>query len=215
MRKLMKHIFICIAVLALSNGINAKVIQASDSNVYRSAQFVHDWNAKMTDIIMEDGFSPAVIAKHHAYANIAAYTAAQPGFAQMYRPLTGQINLFTNPPFPDTSLIYDWRLCAIAAYRTIVNKVLYRSQYADSMYKAQIEAIEEEYAEVKDGDDIVSRSIKHGESVPSHGSKMMGILKIKEGRVIIFQEEKEIGCRHLLSLPIHLIRGSKLCDPLF
>ena len=168
MRILMKHIFICIAVLLSSDGIIAKVTSLSDSNIYRSAQFVHDWNAKMTDIIMEDGFSPAVIAKHYAYANIAAYTAAQPGFAQMYRPLTGQINLYTNPPFPDISLMYDWRLCAIAAYRTIVNKVLYRSQYSDSMYKAQVEAIEEEYEEVKNGDDIVSRSIKHGESVAKY-----------------------------------------------
>ena len=62
-----------------------------DSIKYKSAQFVHDWNAKMTDIIMEDGFSPAVISKHHAYANIAAYTAAQPGFANVYRPLNSTI----------------------------------------------------------------------------------------------------------------------------
>lgn len=83
MRILMKHIFICIAVLLSGDGIIAKVTSLSDSNIYRSAQFVHDWNAKMTDIIMEDGFSPAVIAKHYAYANIAAYTAAQIGRAHV------------------------------------------------------------------------------------------------------------------------------------
>lgn len=164
----MKPIIILVTMLLSLYGIDAKQPPAIDSNVYRSPQFVHDWNAKMTDIIMEDGFSPAVIAKHYAYANIAAYTATQPGFAQMYRPLSGQINLYANPPIPDTSFIYDWRLCAIAAYKTIVNKVLYRSQYADSMYKAQVQAIEEEYEEVQDGDDIISRSIKHGESVAKY-----------------------------------------------
>ncbi|MGA1307653.1 MAG: hypothetical protein ACO30M_07155, partial [Candidatus Kapaibacteriota bacterium] len=125
----MKHsIFFVIAFTCISSLHSQQIIP--DSVKYNSAQFVHDWNAKMTDIIMEDGFSPAVIAKHYAYANIAAYTAAQPGFATLYRPLTGQINLFTNPPMPEAAQIYDWRLCAIAAYRTIVNKVLYRSQYS-------------------------------------------------------------------------------------
>lgn len=164
----MKKLIIIISALTSIVYTNAKQSTKSDSLRYKGAQFVHDWNAKMTDIIMEDGFSPAVIAKHYAYANIAAYTAAQPGFSKLYRPLTGQINQFTNPPMPDTSQIYDWRLCAIAAYRTIVNKVLYRSQYADSMYKAQVNEIESEYEHENDGDEIVTRSIKHGESVAKY-----------------------------------------------
>lgn len=164
----MKHSILFIALFASYAITFAQLSSKPDSNKYRSAKFVHDWNSKMTDIIMEDGFSPAVIAKHHAYANIAAYTAAQPGFSQLFRPLTGQINQFSNPPLPDTSLSYDWRLCAIAAYKTIVNKVLYRSQYSDSMYKAQVKSIESEYDEVKDGDEIVTRSIKHGEAVAKY-----------------------------------------------
>ena len=151
--------------LVLSASLYAQKQTTINPSVYNSARFIHDWNAKITDIIMEDGFSPAVISKHYAYANIAAYTAAQPGFASIYRPLTGQLNEFTNPPTPDMSLIYDWRLCAISAYNSIAKKVLYRSKYADSMYEAQIETIEDEYDDIEDGDEIIQRSIAHGEKV--------------------------------------------------
>jgi hypothetical protein len=126
------------------------------------AKYIHDWNAMITDIIMEDGFSPAVISKHYAYANIAAYTAAQPGFENEYRPLTGQIKEFTAPPRPETGKEYDWRIAAVQAYRTIVNKVLYRSNYADSMYKAQMA----EMLASRSGDTALSgRSKRYGEEV--------------------------------------------------
>jgi hypothetical protein len=163
----MKKLIVFFAVMVASNSFSliAQKQAIPDSIKYKQARFVHDWNAMMTDIIMEDGFSPAVISKHYAYANIAAYTAAQPGFATQYRPLTGQLNRFDNPPMPDMSLQYDWRLCAISAYKTLVKKVLYRSHYSDSMYKAQIEVIEDEYEDIDKGDDIIERSIKHGENV--------------------------------------------------
>lgn len=75
--------------------------QEQSSALYQNASFmIHDWNDMITNIIMDDGFSPAVISKHYAYANIAAYTAAQPGFSERYQPLTGQLNFLVIHPFP-------------------------------------------------------------------------------------------------------------------
>ena len=124
--------------------------QEQSSALYQNASFmIHDWNDMITNIIMDDGFSPAVISKHYAYANIAAYTAAQPGFSDRYQPLTGQLNLFSNPPIPKEGQKYDWRLTAIQAYKFIVYKVLYRSNYSDSMYKSHLEIIKKDYPDDK------------------------------------------------------------------
>jgi len=161
-----KHmISMVLLFVSITMTLHAQKSLSPDSIRYATSSFIHDWNSMITDIIMEDGFSPAVISKHYAYANIAAYTAAQPGFVKKYRPLTGQIKGFVNPPMPDATLEYDWRLCAISAYRTLVKKILYRSQYSDSMYKAQVNSIEDEYEHIENGDDIIERSIQHGENV--------------------------------------------------
>ena len=143
--------------------------QEQSSALYQNASFmIHDWNDMITNIIMDDGFSPAVISKHYAYANIAAYTASQPGFSDRYQPLTGQLNLFSNPPIPKEGQKYDWRLTAIQAYKFIVYKVLYRSNYSDSMYKSHLEIIKKDYPDDKD---IIERSIAFGDEVGAYVAK--------------------------------------------
>ncbi|GAB1430208.1 hypothetical protein MASR2M18_10410 [Ignavibacteria bacterium] len=129
------------------------------------AKYVHDWVWKVTDIIMYDGFSPCVISRNEILTNIAAYQAAQPGFAAKYASLGGQLPDLKEFPQPDQSKKYDWRVSMIQAYRGMIKKILYHSSLCDSLYDANIKEISAEYAGVSDGNAIIERSKNYGDEV--------------------------------------------------
>jgi hypothetical protein len=124
-----------------------------------SAEYIHDWNRMVTDIIMKDGFSPPVISRIYSYCNMAAYQAAYHGFAG-YRSLEGQINGFPTMPQPESGKEYKWEICVVEAYRAVVNNLLYRANYSDSLYAAHIERLS-----AQTPPEIVERSKKYAQDI--------------------------------------------------
>lgn len=155
--KFMAATLLC-GVFALAFAVEAS---AQPTDIYKNgARYIHEWNRALTDIMIDDGWTPPIATRHYANANVAAYQAALPGFPEC-RSLEGQLNGLKDLPKPDLSKPYDWRVAAIAAYRVIATDRLFRSQRADSVYRAQIAEINAAGAAA----DVVERSAKYGESV--------------------------------------------------
>lgn len=136
----------------------------SKANLISGARIINDWNRMIIEITMLDGFSPAVSKRNCNYPNIAAYEAARFGYPNQYKSLAGQLTDLKETPKPNPNQIYDWRVCAIQAYRTVVNKLLYRAFNADSMYKSQLAEIAQEGIP----QDIIEHSKEFGETVGKH-----------------------------------------------
>lgn len=96
------------------------------------AEFVHQWNRRVIEVIMEDGFAPPVAARIHSYVALAGYQAAyhsDPGFRTFTRVLRG----FYDCPKPDPGLKYDWRVAMVAASVTAASQLVYRTFMTDSL----------------------------------------------------------------------------------
>src|SRR5215208_3650467 len=96
-RSLVIPALLTIAVVAASRPARA---EGGDTLYKNAARFIHQWNRMITDIMIDDGWTPPIATRHYAYANVAAYEAARPGFP-MCRSLDGQLNGLTGVPKPD------------------------------------------------------------------------------------------------------------------
>src|SRR5436853_918006 len=74
-----------------------------------AASLVSDWNRRIVEVIMEDGFSPAVGSRIYTYANIAAYESVRGSFPG-YRSVVGQVDALKDLPVQDPALRYDQRV---------------------------------------------------------------------------------------------------------
>lgn len=164
--KNLRNLFVFLAVIVFGHSLVYSQNQDSLSTICnaKGAHYIHDWNQMIANITMLDGFSPAVSKRNCSYPNIAAYEAARVGFSSEYHSLAGQLTGLKETPSPKTGVVYDWRVCAIQAYRTVVNKMLYRAFLADSMYKAQIDQIAAEGVPKE----VINHSKEYGESVGKH-----------------------------------------------
>lgn len=163
----MKRLLFLAVALFISTTAHAAEPTAEEMN-RTGARYVHEWVWMVTDIIMYDGFSPCVISRNEILTNIAAYQAAQPGYAAAYTSLAGQLPDLKEFPQPDAGKKYDWRVSMIQAYRGVIKKILYHSSYCDSLYNAHIAEITKEYAGVEDGKGIIERSKAYGDDVVKH-----------------------------------------------
>jgi hypothetical protein len=105
------------------------------------ASYIHRWNSAITEVMIEDGFSPAAQARFFSYLHIAAYEAARHG-APEYRSFAGLVRDLTPVPAPDTGCVYDWRVAAIAAYKKVASLTLFRIYITDSLYEVSLAELE-------------------------------------------------------------------------
>lgn len=149
-----------------------------------AARYIHQWNRMITDIMIDDGWTPPIATRHYAYANIAAYEASRPGFP-MCRTLDGQLNGLTGVPKPDMTKKYDWRVAAITGYKMIASNRLFRSKRSDSLYAVHMAEIGASGVPA----DVIERSRIFGEAVGNHVINWMksdGYTKITAiGRYVI------------------------------
>jgi hypothetical protein len=120
---------IIVVLVALSASASAPAQQADTS----AASYVRRWNTAINNVLMEDGFSPAIQARFFAYLHIAAYEVARhsmPG----YRSFAGQLHGLTPVPEPESGCSYDWRIATMAAYKKVASLTLFRIYVTDSLY---------------------------------------------------------------------------------
>jgi hypothetical protein len=128
--------------MILAVALLALVAAVPGAAQHRDVSYVHRWNRAITEVMMEDGFSPAAQARFYSYLHIAAYEAARhasPG----YRSFAGLVRDLTPVPLPDSGCSYDWRVAAMAAYKKVASQTLFRIYITDSLYldaMAELEA---------------------------------------------------------------------------
>ncbi len=157
--------FLCVLFASIC-AFGGSAARADDAGtlLYRdAARYIHAWNRQMTNVIVDDSRTPCVISRIYAYANVAAYESAAPGFPAC-RSLSGQLNGLRDVPAPDMSQRYDWRVTAIAAYKTVCEKMIFRFHRTDSLYDEQMKEI----AATGVPADVMERSKAYGMSVGGH-----------------------------------------------
>jgi hypothetical protein len=97
------------------------------------ASYVRRWNSAITEVMIEDGFSPAAQARFFSYLHIAAYEASRHG-SPGWLSLAGTVRDLKPVPAPESGCAYDWRVAAMAAYRKVASLSLFRIYITDSLY---------------------------------------------------------------------------------
>ena len=121
---------------------------------------LQDWNRQLSKVIMKDIFTPPVCGRIYAYANLAAYSALQPGHSANFRSLAGQLRGLDSLPTPPAGEHY-FPVASIIAFATVSKKLIHD--------KVLIEDFEDHYlAKVKEmhvPPQVLARSIAYGQQI--------------------------------------------------
>ncbi len=125
-----RYLLIFIAII-LSAGFGG-CHNASSKLPANDADVIHLLNTRLTDVIMQDGFSPPVASRIYAYSSVAAYEAAalgKPG----YKSLNGQLNGLNDLPEPAATEGIDNRIAFISAFVQVANSIVYRDSILQNL----------------------------------------------------------------------------------
>ena len=117
---------------------------------------------KLTEIIINDIFSPPVASRIYAYPSIAAYEVAVLS-DQRYKSLMGQLNGFEKTSFDTTGQIY-YPLASLAAYYKVATALIFSENLMN-------EHRDKAYSEIKDKgipSKVFEQSIKLGQEVADY-----------------------------------------------
>lgn len=121
------------------------------------------WNNNLSEIIIQDIFSPPVASRIYAYTNIAAYEALVPGFSD-YQSLGGQLHDLKAVPQPEKNKQYYFPVASIKAFATVCKKL--------TLVPENVEKYEKEYlAELKKigiKEEVLNNSLSYGQQVGEH-----------------------------------------------
>ena len=120
---------------------------------------ISKWNKNLTDVIVEDLFTPPVAGRIYAYCNIAAYEALVPSDPQ-YRSLSGQLIGLSEMPLPGNDKI-DHNISSFVAFNTVANKMIYSQHRIMDYQKNWLDSISK--TGIKDK--VYRSSIEYGKEV--------------------------------------------------
>lgn len=153
---------ISISFLVLISGCNQRETDLKQLDSFSQYQ-LSDWNTKLSDVIIQDIFSPPVSSRIYAYANIAAYEALVPGHPE-YISLAGQLNGLSEVPKPKADKKYYYPLAGIIAFSTVSQKMVLSQAEINTYEKKYLEGIRETGLD----DVLVQNSIEYGQEVAKH-----------------------------------------------
>jgi PAP2 superfamily len=142
----------------------------------QDAEYLHQCEKKLTDIIVIDIFSPPVSSRVYAYPLIAAYEAARHAQKDS-KSLMAQLKGFEGGPSVLEGQNYDFTLAAITAFCETAHKVVFS--------KKEIKAFQEELTQKlsnRNENDVNERSIAFGKAIAEVAGKRIGSDNYKETR---------------------------------
>jgi hypothetical protein len=164
------YILLLISLIGCKSTDNAPKYTAQD------AEYMHQCEKELTDIIVTDIFSPPVASRVYVYPIIAAYEAGY-GANPQAKSLLPQLKGFDAPPSVSVGQNYDFTLAAVVAFCTTADKVIFS--------KAQMTAFKEgliKKLSARNDNETNKRSIAYGEAVAAVVSKRTGSDNYKETR---------------------------------
>ncbi|CAN5494881.1 hypothetical protein BH11BAC5_BH11BAC5_22260 [soil metagenome] len=121
-----------------------------------------EWNGKLTQVIIQDIFSPAVCSRIYAYANIAAYEGLRPQYS--YPTYAGRLHDLTQLPLAAPGHQYSYPVASIIAFTTVAQKMVFSGGLIVSMEKdflKQLDSLNVNKA-------LLDSSVSYGRQVGNH-----------------------------------------------
>lgn len=112
-----------IAILLLLNGCQPTSIDTQQLDAATQYQLV-DWNKKLTNIVVEDIFTPPVCSRIYVYANIAAYEVLATG-NDTYKSFAGQLKELQSIPLPKEGETLYLPLASGVAFAKVGKELVY------------------------------------------------------------------------------------------
>ena len=142
----------------------------------QDADYIHQCEKELTDIIVTDIFSPPVASRVYAYPMIAAYEAGH-GADSQAKSLLPQLKGFAAPPSVEAGKNYDFTLAAVVAFCTAADKVIFSKAQMVAFKMRLIKKLSN-----RNDEETIKRSIAYGEAVAAIVSQRMGNDNYKETR---------------------------------
>lgn len=131
----------------------------ADSKMLTDQNILHQNMKQLTQVIIQDMFSPPVSSRIYSYTSLAAYEALKfdkPG----YHSITVQLHGFDSMPEPEKNTSYNFLLAATRAFFIVAEKITFSK---DSLIKYQ-NTIYPDFESLL-GNETFERSIKFGEAI--------------------------------------------------
>ncbi len=147
-----------IIIVTMFLGCNTKHEKA-DPKLLTDRDLMHRNMNQLTEVIINDMFSPPVSSRIYAYTSLAAYEAIKfdkPGYSS----ITEKLNSFPSMPLPEKSKPYNYLLAATKAFFTVAEKITFSADTLNN-YKNRVFA---DFKTLLD-EETYNRSIEFGSAV--------------------------------------------------
>lgn len=125
--------------------------------------YLHRSIKKVTDIIVEDIFSPPVASRIYAYVSVAGYETCVAGNLA-YISLAGQIPHLKPVPQPEAGKVYSFSLASAHAVLTVGKALV----FSDAKVEAFRKQLMEEFRAAGVSEEVFRNSIAYGHKVAAH-----------------------------------------------
>lgn len=125
--------------------------------------YLHRSIKQVTDVIIEDIFSPPVASRIYAYVSIAGYEASRPANAA-YLTLAGQIHHLKPVPKPEAAKEYSYSLAAAHAILTVGKHLVFSEEKLDAFDKQMMQ----EFKQTGMPEEVFQNSVLFGQQVADH-----------------------------------------------
>lgn len=158
----MKHLFSLFIICSLLFACTVSDLENWKAKS-ENPEYLHRSIKKITDVMVQDIYSPPVASRTYAYISVAGYETAIQGNTS-YLSLAGQLNDFDPLPVPDPKKEYCFSLASVHAI-LIVGKSLVSSEEMIDSFQA---TIMKEFVSLGIPNEIYNNSISYGNQVAKH-----------------------------------------------
>ena len=167
-----KILFIPLLFLAFACNENKPAKSATTND----ADYLHEAQKKLTDIIITDIFTPPVASRVYVYPLLAAYEAGKFSKKDAVS-IAEQLKGFDKMPKPEAGKQYDYTIAAIKALCTTSKKVIFSVKEIDTFEAKTLEDMKG-----RTTDEVFNRSVAFGNSVAETIIKRLNSDNYKETR---------------------------------
>ena len=157
-----KNSFIVIIVGLLSGSCSTSETKNWEKKSADPA-YIHRSIKQITDVIVQDIYSPPVASRTYAYISIAGYEAAIHGSTK-YLSLAGQLNALSPLPKPDPGKQYSFHLASVHSILAVGKSMVSSEKKIEEFHKK----IMEEFKASGMPDEVFQNSISFGDQVAGH-----------------------------------------------